>query len=82
MQVIDKIFFAGTSTGVAIAGVAGLASAVCENFILIVGEEKVKLSACSLRKPSFSETKTEATWLDEFEDTTSTLASIGALENP
>jgi len=77
MQVMVELFFDAAFAGDAVGWALS-----CENLTLIVGVEKVKLSACSFMNPSFSDTKTDATCVVLFEDRTSTLASIGALENP
>jgi hypothetical protein len=58
MHVIVTFFLGATFAG-ACADVDVASS--CVNLTLIVGDEKVKLSACNLIKPSLSETKTVAT---------------------
>lgn len=66
MQVIDFLTGAGIAFAIAIAvgvgvGVGVITGATCENLTRIVGDEKVKLSACNLMKPFFSLTKVVAT---------------------
>ena len=80
---LTAITAGGDAAGV-IAGAVGavVMAAAWANLIRIVGEEKVKLSACNFMKPSFSFTNTVAIWLELSDERTSIFASIGALEKP